>query len=44
MLCIDNEPDSEDLYANLQDSGLSWPEIELIWKKNYKFQASIYQK
>jgi len=53
MLSIDIEPDSVDLYANFQDSDLSWPEIELIWKKttNFRLQyiknnntASIFKK
>ena len=33
MFYIEIEPESEDMCANLQDSDLSWVEVELIWKK-----------
>ncbi|KAL5239943.1 hypothetical protein ACI65C_007353 [Semiaphis heraclei] len=35
---LEIEPESEDMCANLQDSDLSWPEVELIWKKTTNFR------
>lgn len=53
MFYLEIEPETEDMCANLQDPDLSWPEVELIWKKttNFRLQyiknnntASIFKK
>jgi len=41
MFYIEIEPESEDMCENLQDSDLSWPEVELIWKKTTNFRLQF---
>lgn len=54
MILTDIEPDSEDMALSLlNDNDLSWPEIEVIWRKTINFllqyirnndTASIFNK
>lgn len=44
MFYIEIEPESEDMCANLQNSDLSWVEVELIWKKTTNFRLQYIRK